>query len=128
MDAEPDNDFSTRTLEGMFRQTVPRTIRIEADREPPDWRWPEARAERAPVFEDLKSTDRLRERERESFHSAPIHTERNDLLEFLDDRCGACPLVVTSPAPPAKSHEYLRDPSIADAICDRVLHTPTASC
>jgi len=49
-------------------------------------------------------------------------TERNDLLELLDDRCGSRSTIVTSQLPTAKWHEYLHDPSVADAICDRVLH------
>jgi DNA replication protein DnaC len=60
----------------------------------------------------------------DDFALAPLSdTERNDLLELLDDRCGSRSTVVTSQLPPAKWHEYLHDPSIADAICDRVLHT-----
>jgi DNA replication protein DnaC len=59
----------------------------------------------------------------DDFGLAPLSdTERNDLLELLDDRSGASSTIVTSQLPPAKWHEYLHDPSIADAICDRVLH------
>jgi DNA replication protein DnaC len=50
-------------------------------------------------------------------------TERNDLLDLLDDHCGAHSTIVTSQLPPAKWHDYLHAPSMADAICDRVLHT-----
>jgi len=60
----------------------------------------------------------------DDFGLAPLSdTERNDLLELLDDRSGASSTIVTSQLPPAKWHEYLHDPSIADAICDRMLHT-----
>jgi DNA replication protein DnaC len=59
----------------------------------------------------------------DDFALAPLQdTERNDLLELLDDRCGSRSTIVTSQLPPAKWHEYLHDPSVADAICDRVLH------
>jgi DNA replication protein DnaC len=59
----------------------------------------------------------------DDFALAPLSdTERNDLLELLDDRCESRSTIVTSQLPPTKWHEYLHDPSVADAICDRVLH------
>lgn len=48
--------------------------------------------------------------------------DRRDLLEVLDDRYATRSTVLTSQLPPAKWHDYLGDPSSADAICDRVLH------
>ena len=48
--------------------------------------------------------------------------ERLDLLEILEDRCGIRSTVMTSQLPPAKWHDQLGDPTIADAILDRVLH------
>jgi DNA replication protein DnaC len=48
--------------------------------------------------------------------------ERRDLLELLEDRCGARSTIITSQLPPAKWHDHLGDPTMADAICDRVLH------
>ena len=60
----------------------------------------------------------------DDFGLAPLgDTERNDLLELIDDRCGSRSTIVTSQLPPKTWHEYLHDPSTADAICDRVLHT-----
>jgi len=47
--------------------------------------------------------------------------ERRDLNEVLEDRCGSRSTVVTSQLPPGKWHEYLVDPTLADAICDRVI-------
>jgi DNA replication protein DnaC len=47
--------------------------------------------------------------------------ERRDLSEILEDRFGARSTIVTSQLPPAKWHEYLDDPTLADAICDRLL-------
>jgi DNA replication protein DnaC len=47
---------------------------------------------------------------------------RRDLLEILEDRTGTRSTVVASQLAPAKWHEYLADPSLADAICDRLLH------
>ena len=48
--------------------------------------------------------------------------ERRDLLEILEDRYGTRSTIITSQVPPAHWHEYLGDPTLADAICDRLLH------
>lgn len=48
---------------------------------------------------------------------------RNDLLEVLDDRVGARSTVITSQLPVEHWHAYLNDPTLADAILDRVLHS-----
>jgi DNA replication protein DnaC len=48
--------------------------------------------------------------------------DRRDLLEVLDDRYSTRSTILTSQLPPSKWHDYLGDPSSADAICDRVLH------
>lgn len=54
---------------------------------------------------------------------APLaDTERRDLLEIIEDRHGHRSTVVTSQIPVAKWHDHLGDPTIADAICDRLLH------
>jgi len=48
--------------------------------------------------------------------------DRQDLLEIFEDRYGMHSLVITSQLPPDAWHEYLGDPTLADAILDRVLH------
>ena len=54
---------------------------------------------------------------------APLaQAERNDLLELLDDRVGTRSTLITSQLPPEHWHAYLNDPTLADAILDRVLH------
>jgi len=54
---------------------------------------------------------------------APLTGEhRHDLLEVLDDRYSLRATVVTSQIPVEKWHEYLDDPTIADAILDRLIH------
>lgn len=54
---------------------------------------------------------------------APITApERNDLLEVLDDRTGARATIITSQLPLDKWYEYLAEPTIADAILDRIVH------
>lgn len=53
----------------------------------------------------------------------PINEEtRRDLLEILDDRHNRKSTVVTSQLPVDKWHEYLAEPTIADAILDRLVH------
>lgn len=47
---------------------------------------------------------------------------RYDLLEVLEDRYGNCSTVVTSQLPVNKWHQWLGDPTVADAILDRLVH------
>lgn len=49
--------------------------------------------------------------------------ERNDLLELLDDRIGTRSTLITSQLPVKAWHTYLNDPTLADAILDRVVHS-----
>ena len=54
---------------------------------------------------------------------APVEeAERRDLLEIMKDRHGLRSTIWTSQLPVAKWHDHLGDPSVADAICDRLLH------
>jgi DNA replication protein DnaC len=54
---------------------------------------------------------------------APLaDTERRDLLEIIEDRHGHRSTVVASQIPVAKWHDHLGDPTLADALCDRLLH------
>lgn len=60
----------------------------------------------------------------DDFAIAPIaDAERRDLLEILEDRHEARATIITSQIDPKHWHDYLSDPTTADAICDRVLHT-----
>jgi DNA replication protein DnaC len=47
---------------------------------------------------------------------------RRDLLELLDDRYDRRSTLVTSQLPVDKWHEYLANPTLADAILDRLAH------
>jgi DNA replication protein DnaC len=47
---------------------------------------------------------------------------RISLLEILEDRVGKCSTIIVSQLPENKWHEIIGDETIADAICDRVLH------
>lgn len=48
--------------------------------------------------------------------------ERLDLLEIFEDRYGARSTIVTSQLPTEKWHDRLGEPTLADAILDRLLH------
>jgi DNA replication protein DnaC len=59
----------------------------------------------------------------DDFLLAPMtDVERRDLLEVLEDRYGKRSTVLTSQLPTKSWHESLGDPTIADAICDRLVH------
>src|SRR5882762_2856347 len=60
----------------------------------------------------------------DDFAISPIGPrERNDLLELLDDRAGNCASILASQLPVDHWHEYLNDPTLADAIMDRLVHS-----
>lgn len=48
--------------------------------------------------------------------------ERRDLLEILEDRHGRGSTIVTSQLPVDHWHEAIGDPTLADAILDRLAH------
>ena len=53
----------------------------------------------------------------------PLNAEqRRDLLEIMDDRHGKGSTIVTSQVPVDHWHEVIGDPTIADAILDRLVH------
>jgi DNA replication protein DnaC len=59
----------------------------------------------------------------DDFAIAPIGPrERNDLLELVDDRVGARACILTSQLPVNDWHDYIGDPTLADAILDRLVH------
>jgi DNA replication protein DnaC len=59
----------------------------------------------------------------DDFGIAPLTDhDRQDLLELLDDRYDVGSVVIAGQLPPESWHEYIDDPTLADAICDRVLH------
>ncbi|MFN6997595.1 MAG: IS21-like element helper ATPase IstB [Aquincola tertiaricarbonis] len=60
----------------------------------------------------------------DDFAISPIGAaERNDLLEVLDDRVGTRSTLITSQLPVKAWHAYLDDPTLTDAILDRVVHS-----
>ncbi|GAB3036687.1 IS21-like element helper ATPase IstB [Bowmanella dokdonensis] len=54
---------------------------------------------------------------------APL-SERNrqDLLELIEDRTESGSLIITTQLPISKWHEYIGEPTLADAIMDRIIH------
>jgi DNA replication protein DnaC len=51
-----------------------------------------------------------------------VKEQRHDLLEILEDRNGLRSTLVTSQVPVKHWHEVLADPTLADAILDRLVH------
>jgi DNA replication protein DnaC len=59
----------------------------------------------------------------DDFGLAPLpDTIRRDLLEILDDRYDRKSTLITSQLPVEQWHTYLEDPTVADAILDRLIH------
>ena len=44
------------------------------------------------------------------------------LLEILEDRHGIRSTIITSQLPVSAWHDVIEDPTISDAICDRIIH------
>jgi DNA replication protein DnaC len=54
---------------------------------------------------------------------APLtDAERRDLLEIIEDRSERASTLIASQLPPTAWHAAIGEPSVADAICDRVIH------
>jgi DNA replication protein DnaC len=59
----------------------------------------------------------------EDFGLTPVtERDRYDLLEILEDRYAVRSTIMTSQLPTNRWHDQLGDPTVADAILDRVLH------
>ncbi len=48
--------------------------------------------------------------------------QRHDLLEIVEDRCGRGAMLLTSQIPVDRWHDLIGDPTIGDAILDRIVH------
>jgi DNA replication protein DnaC len=48
--------------------------------------------------------------------------ERRDILEVLEDRHGITSTIISSQIPTEKWHDIIGDPTIADAVLDRLVH------
>lgn len=49
-------------------------------------------------------------------------TTRRDILEILEDRYGVSSTIIASQLAVTKWHDYIGDPTIADAVLDRIVH------
>ena len=54
--------------------------------------------------------------------SSLTDAERRDFLEVMEDRHGIRSTIITSQYPVAKWHELIGEPTLADAILDRIVH------
>lgn len=60
----------------------------------------------------------------DDFAMTPITDgERRDLFEVLDDRHGTRSTIISSQVPTKRFHDYIAEPTHADAICDRLIHS-----
>jgi DNA replication protein DnaC len=60
----------------------------------------------------------------DDFAMTPItDAERRDLFEVLDDRHGNRSTIISSQVPHKRFHDYIAEPTHADAICDRLIHS-----
>ena len=72
----------------------------------------------------LKSLARVELLVLDDWGLAPLTSEQGrDLLEIVDDRHGRASTIVTSQLPVDHWHELIIDPTIADAVLDRLVHT-----
>lgn len=53
---------------------------------------------------------------------APTDGQLHDLLEIVEDRYGRRSTIITSQVPVKNWHQWLNDPTLADAILDRLVH------
>lgn len=54
---------------------------------------------------------------------APLTAEqRNDIFEIIEDRYGGRSTIFASQLDANRYHQYLGDPTVADAVCDRLIH------
>jgi len=53
----------------------------------------------------------------------PTDWERRDLLEIVEDRYQSGATIITSQCPTNDWHPNIGDPTLADAICDRLFHS-----
>src|ERR1700753_3730420 len=72
----------------------------------------------------LKSLARVQVLILDDWGLTPLAAEqRPDLLEIIDDRHGRNSTVVTSQLPVDNWHAHIGDPTIADAVLDRLVHS-----
>ena len=71
----------------------------------------------------IRSLERTRLLIIDDWGPEPLNAEqRRDLLEIVDDREGKGSLLITSQVPIGRWHEIIGDPTLGDAILDRVIH------
>jgi DNA replication protein DnaC len=59
----------------------------------------------------------------DDFGLAPMkEPDRQGLLDVLEDRYGNRSTIITTQLPTKTWHDYINDPTVADSICDRVVH------
>ena len=49
-------------------------------------------------------------------------TNRHDILEIVEDRHDVHSTIISTQYPVSEWHQLINDPTLADAICDRLVH------
>ncbi|MGY3403939.1 hypothetical protein ACVWZV_008991 [Bradyrhizobium sp. GM5.1] len=84
---------------------------------------PDIRSKPTKSFKMSKSACHQRPSTYDDWGLAPITGEqRRDLLEVVDDRHQRGSTIITSQVPIENWHEIIADPTIADAVLDRLVH------
>ncbi len=75
----------------------------------------------------LKELDKIAKQDvlvLDDFGLHPLDSQsRLSLLEIMEDRHGRSSTIISSQFPVKSWHEIIGEPTIADAICDRIIHT-----
>lgn len=80
----------------------------------------EAQAKKSALIKSLARMDLL---VFDDFGLVPMSDEfRRDLLEIIEDRFDKTNTLITSQLPIAEWHRAINDPTLADAILDRLVH------
>jgi hypothetical protein len=71
----------------------------------------------------MRTLDRVRLLILDDWELKPLTAEqRHDLLEIVDDRCDRGAMIITRQVPVDRWHDVVGDPTLADAILDRIVH------
>src|SRR5439155_11305878 len=80
-------------------------------------------ARRRPAARLMTTLERTRLLIIDDWGPEPLNAEqRRVLLEIIDDRDGSGSLLITSQVPIGRWHDIIGDPTLGDAILDRVVH------
>ncbi|WP_247547716.1 ATP-binding protein, partial [Bradyrhizobium sp. 177] len=84
---------------------------------------PDIRSKPTKSFKMSKSACHQRPSTYDDWGPEPLTADqRRDLLEIVDDRYDKGSLLITSQVPVSQWHDVIADPTLGDAILDRIIH------